>query len=66
VALQLRRYYLRQLSQAFVGISFPQGFIFTKDVFSSSSLFFACFDMEGLFVVISRLSFDYVAWGGGD
>ncbi len=41
-----------------------QGFIFTKDVFSSSSLFFACFDMEGLFVLISRLSFDYVAWGG--
>jgi hypothetical protein len=37
-----------------------QGFIFTKDVLSSSSLFFACFDMEGLFVVISRLSFDYV------
>ena len=48
------------LSYAFV----VQGFIFTKDVFSSSSLFFACFDMEGLFVVISRLSFDYVAWGG--
>jgi hypothetical protein len=61
VALQLRCYYLRILSHAFVGISFPQGFIFTKDVFLKSLLLL--FDMEGLFVVFSSLSFDYLEWG---
>jgi hypothetical protein len=49
---------------AFVEISFPQGFIFTKDVFLFQVSLLRLFDMEGLFVVISSLSFDYLAWGG--
>ena len=61
VALQLWRYYLRMLNHTFVEISFPQGFIFTKDVYLQSLL--RLFDMEGLFVVFSSLSFDYLEWG---
>ena len=61
MALQLWRYYLRMLNHTFVEISFPQGFIFTKDVYLQSLL--RLFDMEGLFVVFSSLSFDYLEWG---